>query len=66
MYDGREGALNATAVARWEYRTGSTAYLVYSHAQSPTDERASWDPVALVHGPKQDVVLLKLSWAWLK
>ncbi|HEY5950914.1 MAG TPA: DUF5916 domain-containing protein, partial [Kofleriaceae bacterium] len=66
MYDAREGALNATAVARWEYRPGSTAFLVYSHAQAPTDARATWDPAALVHGPQQDVVLLKLSWAWLR
>jgi len=66
MYDGREGALNATAVARWEYRPGSTAFLVYTHAQVPTDERATWEPGALVHGPAQDVVLLKLSWAWLR
>jgi hypothetical protein len=34
-YDAREGALNATLVARWEYRPGSTAFLVYSHAQTP-------------------------------
>jgi hypothetical protein len=66
MYDAREGALNATAVARWEYRPGSTAFLVYSHAQVPTDERATWEPAALVRGPQQDVVLLKLSWAWLR
>jgi hypothetical protein len=66
MYDTREGALNATAVARWEYRPGSTAFLVYSHAQVPTDDNATWEPGALVHGPQQDVVLLKLSWAWLR
>lgn len=66
MYDGREGALNATVVGRWEYRPGSTAFLVYSHAQSPLDDRATYDPGALVRGPKQDVVLLKLSWAWLR
>jgi hypothetical protein len=55
IYDGREGALNATAIPRWEYRPGSTAYLVYSHAQAPDAE-----------GPASDVVLLKLSWAWLR
>jgi hypothetical protein len=66
MYDGREGALNATVVGRWEYRPGSTAFLVYSHAQSPLGDRATYDPGALVRGPKQDVVLLKLSWAWLR
>jgi hypothetical protein len=66
MYDGREGALNATAIARWEYRPGSTAYLVYSHAQIPDDADASYEPRALVHGPASDVVMLKLSWAWLR
>jgi hypothetical protein len=66
QYDAREGALNATVVGRWEYRPGSTAYLVYSHLQGPDDDRATWDPAALVRGPKQDIVLLKLSWAWLR
>ena len=66
QYDARQGALNATVVGRWEYRPGSTAYLVYSHSQSPLDDRATYDPAALVKGPKQDVVLLKLSWAWLR
>jgi hypothetical protein len=38
---------------------------VYSHAQSP-DAGASYEPRALVRGPAADVVLLKLSWAWLR
>lgn len=66
MYDGREGALNATAIARWEYRPGSTAYLVYSHAQQPDSADAAYEPRALVRGPASDVVLLKLSWACLR
>jgi hypothetical protein len=66
MYDGREGALNATVVTRWEYRPGSTAFLVYSHAQSPAQDRATYEPGALVRGPASDAVLLKLSWAWLR
>ena len=65
-YDAREGALNATAVARWEYRPGSTAFLVYSHAQAPQDGGVAYEPRALVRGPASDVVLLKLSWAWLR
>ncbi len=64
QYDTREGALNATVVARWEYRLGSTAYLVYTHAQTPMTGMG-FDPHALVHGPASDAVLLKLSWAWL-
>ncbi|HEU0035364.1 MAG TPA: DUF5916 domain-containing protein [Kofleriaceae bacterium] len=66
MYDGREGALDATIVGRWEYRPGSTAFLVYSHAQSPADDGAGYAPRSLVRGPASDVVLLKLSWAWLR
>jgi hypothetical protein len=65
MYDSREGALNATIVGRWEYRPGSTAFLVYSHAQAPA-MGMGFDPPALVHGPASDAVLLKLSWAWLR
>ncbi len=65
-YDGREGALNATIVGRWEYRPGSTAFLVYSHAQIPSEDGTGFDPRSLSRGPAQDVVLLKLSWAWLR
>ena len=65
MYDLREGALNATIVGRWEYAPGSTAFLVYSHAQIPSDDGTSFDVRSLRRGPAQDVVLLKLSWAWL-
>ena len=65
MYDAREGALNATIVGRWEYRPGSTAFLVYSHAQIPA-MGMGFHPNALVHGPASDAVLLKLSWAWLR
>jgi hypothetical protein len=70
IYDTREGALNATLLARWEYRPGSVAYLVYSHAQQPADyaimEARGFEPVALTRGPASDAVLLKLSWAWLR
>lgn len=66
MYDAREGALNATAIARWQYRPGSTAFLVYSHAQAPDDTSAGFEARSLVRGPASDVVLLKLSWAWLR
>jgi hypothetical protein len=64
-YDGREGALNATIVGRWEYRPGSTAFLVYSHAQTPANG-IGFHPTSLVHGAAADAVLLKVSWAWLR
>lgn len=64
-YDTREGTLGAAIVGRWEYAPGSTAFLVYSHAQIPSNDGATFDVRALPRGPAQDVVLLKLSWAWL-
>ncbi len=64
-YDAREGALNATVVGRWEYRPGSTAFVVYTHAQTPRPG-ATYAPGALIGGPASDVVMLKLSWAWLR
>jgi hypothetical protein len=64
-YDTREGALNATIVARWEYRPGSIAYLVYSHEQTPADGMG-FHPGALIHGPAGDELLFKLTWAWLR
>ena len=63
MYDGREGALDATLVARWEYAPGSVAFLVYTHAQTPA-MGADFEPRALVAGPASDAVMFKLSWAW--
>lgn len=66
IYDVREGALNATVVGRWEYAPGSTAFIVYSHAQIPRDDATTFDLRSLPRGPSQNVVLLKLSWAWLR
>jgi hypothetical protein len=65
-YDVREGALNATIIGRWEYAPGSTAFLVYSHAQIPSTDGTTFDLRSLPRGPSQNVVLLKLSWAWLR
>ena len=62
IYDLGEGVIDATLVARWEYRPGSTAYLVYSHAQVPAEDRLGAS--ALVHGPASDAVIAKLSWAY--
>ncbi|MBI2898191.1 MAG: hypothetical protein HYY06_31870 [Deltaproteobacteria bacterium] len=64
-----EGALNASAVLRWEWRLGSTLFLVYSRAQAPEvgfEEGAvpGLDPRAVTRGPAADVLLLKLSYWW--
>jgi hypothetical protein len=63
--DFQASALNLSVVLRWEYRLGSTLFLVYTHDASgpPTRPSALWPP-ALAEGPAQDTVLLKWSWYW--
>jgi hypothetical protein len=50
----------------FQYAPGSAAFLVYSHAQIPSDDGTTFDLRSLPRGPSQNVVLLKLSWAWLR
>jgi hypothetical protein len=63
-------ALNVNAVARWEYRLGSTLFLVYSHTQqglpTPAGEGipATLGPTRLLKGPATDAVMLKWSYYW--
>jgi hypothetical protein len=63
-------ALNVNGVARWEYRLGSTLFLVYSHTQqglpTPVGEvaPASLGPKRLLEGPSTDAVMLKWSYYW--
>ncbi|MBU8898695.1 carbohydrate binding family 9 domain-containing protein [Corallococcus sp. M34] len=63
-------ALNVNVVLRWEYRLGSTLFLVYSRAQQglPAAEgdrpAASLLPKRLLAGPANDAVLLKWSYYW--
>ena len=63
------GALNVNVVLRWEYRTGSTVFLVYTRGQ----EEADWSgrnpafslaPQALASGPTTDTILVKWSQYW--
>jgi hypothetical protein len=66
--------LNLSAVLRWEFRPGSTLFLVYSRSQAqpaePTSpefgpgEQARLDLGALRHGPAEDALRLKLSYYW--
>jgi hypothetical protein len=66
--DFEQAALNANVVLRWEYRLGSSVFLVYSRSQVPYVQ--SFQPPAtlrlssLGHGAAADVVLLKLSYWW--
>jgi hypothetical protein len=71
--DFRSGTLMVNVVLRWEYRLGSTLFLVYSRAQeelgypddahdpSPPD---TLGPRLLGPGPTSDVFLVKWSYWW--
>lgn len=59
--------LNLNAVLRWEFRPGSTLFLVYSRFQAPDlalDGDARLDFGALRNGPAADAIRLKLSYYW--
>jgi hypothetical protein len=67
--DFQQAALNANVVLRWEYRLGSTLFLVYSRSQVPSvplgaDETAALRFSAIRRVPAVDVILLKLSFWW--
>jgi len=56
-------------ITRWEFRPGSTAYLVYTHGASTNQlisQNASlspWNDLSILkHLPSDDVVQLKISW----
>lgn len=65
--DSAETDLNLSAVLRWEFRPGSTLFLVYSRFQAPElmlDGEAKLDFGALRRGPAADAIRLKLSYYW--
>jgi hypothetical protein len=67
--DTQETALNANVVLRWEFRTGSILYLVYTRAQAPTltlqpGEMGHLDLRSVRRAPASDVILLKLAYWW--
>jgi hypothetical protein len=70
--DFKDAALNINVVFRWEYRLGSTIYLVYSRSQIPTvplpmggfTNPTALDPRNFGHGGTSDVILLKFSSWW--
>jgi hypothetical protein len=60
---------NLNLITRWEFRPGSTAYLVYTHGAASDallNDRAALRPwpdlLELRHQPSDDVVQVKLSW----
>jgi hypothetical protein len=69
--DFEQEALNVNVVFRWEYRLGSTLYLVYSRAQAPNvildpGEPASLHLAAVLQSPAVDVLLVKVSFWWTR
>jgi hypothetical protein len=67
--DFEQAALNVNVVLRWEYRLGSTLFLVYSRSQVPdvvvmAPDTATLSASALGRMPAVDTVLLKLSFWW--
>jgi len=65
--DSAETSLNLSAVLRWEFRPGSTLFLVYSRFQAPDlvpVGEAKLDLGALRNGPAADALRLKLSYYW--
>jgi len=67
--DNEEAALNLNVVLRWEYRLGSTLFLVYSRSQAPAVSLLSGEPAGLRVAdvgrvPAIDMLLVKLSFWW--
>ena len=59
--------LNSNAVIRWEYRPGSTAYLIWSHAASgfaPDGALDKEDYRAVFRARGEDIFLFKVSYWW--
>jgi hypothetical protein len=68
-YDYNYSALNSTLLIRWEYRPGSTLYLVWTRAQSEFDDMVNdldlkRDFDRLFSGNAENVFLIKASY-WL-
>jgi len=71
-YDFNYAALNLNLVYRWEYRPGSTLFLVWTHAKSHYDERSyaanpgdwtnDFDASYLVDSEPENTFLAKLSY----
>jgi hypothetical protein len=64
-----DAVVNLNAVLRWEYRLGSTMYVVYTRSQSEfpaVEGRASRSiaPSDLFRGPTIESLLVKLSYWW--
>jgi hypothetical protein len=66
--DFEQAALNINVVFRWEYRLGSTLFLVYTRSQMPDilffTPPAMLQPQALGRRAAADVIMFKLTYWW--
>jgi hypothetical protein len=67
--DVEQAALNMNVVLRWEYRLGSTLFVVYSRSQAPAvgllpGEAAALRAADVGRVPAVDILLVKLSFWW--
>jgi hypothetical protein len=64
--DGRDVALNVNLILRWEYRLGSTLFLVYTRSQGEPagTDGATLAPRDLGSGPATDTFLVKWTYWW--
>lgn len=67
--DFQGGTFNANLVLRWEYRLGSTLYVVYTHSQNRAatphlGDGTGFDFHLIRPGLAEDAVLTKLSYWW--
>ncbi|BDG01361.1 carbohydrate binding family 9 domain-containing protein [Anaeromyxobacter oryzae] len=66
---GHDAVANVNAVVRWEYRLGSTLYVVYTRSQRELPAQGapaptSVAPAGLFRGPTIETVLVKWAWWW--
>lgn len=64
--DYEDGTLNANVVLRWEYRLGSTFFLVYTHAQSDGGLLGTpkFNGQWIAPRPSEETLLAKLLYWW--
>jgi hypothetical protein len=66
--DSESAALNINVVLRWEYRLGSTLFIVYSRSQTPDIPLGGSEAALRISGigsaPAVDTLLAKLSYWW--
>ena len=67
--DSALATLNVNVVLRWEYRLGSTLFLVYTRAQNPalapTPSGTSFELRPILEGrASSDLIMAKLAYWW--